>query len=250
MTHFHLTLPSNASMRCYPNNTAAQFTTKLPSTVELDGDWEVGLTEISCPGSRYNIRRDEYRFEVMQDSPSMNAKFAIPEGYYGNMFKIIRSLMQIQTSRLVEFTFNDECGRVEFKVADGHVLKMNRAMQDLMGFDDLLYRSGRSHRAERDHSIPVDIQTMYVYCDVLQSVLVGDTKAPLLRIVNVEEKTVRNFHRVMNPIFYVPLQKRQFDTIEINVMDDTGRAVSFTDGKTIVVLEFRRIIHPYFAVNK
>jgi len=33
---FHLTLLSNASMDVFPDNTAAQYMTKLPKWVELD----------------------------------------------------------------------------------------------------------------------------------------------------------------------------------------------------------------------
>jgi len=33
-------------MDYYPNNTVGRFTTKLNSLIELEGDWEVGLTEI------------------------------------------------------------------------------------------------------------------------------------------------------------------------------------------------------------
>jgi len=46
MTHFYLTLTSNASLQTYPRNTVANYTIKLPSSVQLDGDWEVGLIEI------------------------------------------------------------------------------------------------------------------------------------------------------------------------------------------------------------
>jgi len=55
---FHLTLPSNASMDCYPNNTAAQYTTKLPRNINLEGDLEVALTEISVPVSMSNVLKD------------------------------------------------------------------------------------------------------------------------------------------------------------------------------------------------
>ena len=55
MSRFYLTLPSNSSMDYYPQNTVAQYTTKLNSTIELDGDWEVGLTEISFPFSIENV---------------------------------------------------------------------------------------------------------------------------------------------------------------------------------------------------
>ena len=33
-------------MKIYPNNTVAKYITKLASNIELDGEWEVALTEI------------------------------------------------------------------------------------------------------------------------------------------------------------------------------------------------------------
>jgi len=47
MSRFYMTLPSNSSMDYYPQNSVAQYTTKLNGQIELDGEWEVGLTEIS-----------------------------------------------------------------------------------------------------------------------------------------------------------------------------------------------------------
>jgi len=45
MSRFYVTLPSNSSMDCYPENSVARFTTKLNAAIELEGDWNVGLTE-------------------------------------------------------------------------------------------------------------------------------------------------------------------------------------------------------------
>ena len=36
MSRFYLTLPSNSSMKYYPENTVAQFTTKLSNVIELE----------------------------------------------------------------------------------------------------------------------------------------------------------------------------------------------------------------------
>ena len=55
-------------------------------------------------------------------------------------------------------------------------------------------------------------------------------------------------HRVFNLTLYVPLQKMCFDTVEIDMMIDTGDPVPFLSGKSFVVLEIRRVIHPYFAI--
>ena len=50
-----MTLPSNRSMNYYEDNTAAQCTTKLAQTIELDGDWEVGLSSIGVPAEVENV---------------------------------------------------------------------------------------------------------------------------------------------------------------------------------------------------
>ena len=52
-------------------------------------------------------------------------------------------------------------------------------------------------------------------------------------------------HRVLYPVLYLPLQKKCFDTVEINIITDTGQPVPFRYGKwwkSFVVLEFRRHI--------
>jgi len=87
-----------------------------------------------------------------------------------------------------------------------------------------------------------------LYCDLLEHVPVGDTKAPLLRIVDKSTELEGNVHRVFNSTLYVPLQKKCFDTVEIDMMIDTGDPVPFLSGMSFVVFEFRRVIHPYFAI--
>ena len=52
----------------------------------------------------------------------------------------------------------------------------------------------------------------------------------------------------MNPVQYVPLQKKCFDTVTVSIMLDSGNPVPFLAGKTVVVLEFRRAIHSYFSI--
>jgi len=55
-------------------------------------------------------------------------------------------------------------------------------------------------------------------------------------------------HVTFNPIQYVPLQKKCFDTKTIQLMTDYGELMPFVAGKSIVVLEFRGMIHPYLLL--
>src|SRR6218665_1886436 len=87
--------------------------------------------------------------------------------------------------------------------------------------------------------------SMYLYCDVLEDFPVGDTKAPLLRIVPVTGKSCNIVHNIYEKPIYVPLQKKNFDSIEIDIRSDTVKAEPFEYGKVIVTHHFRRRKTPY-----
>ena len=69
------------------------------------------------------------------------------------------------------------------------------------------------------------------------------TRGTTLRIVDKPNRTYGSVHQTLNPILYILLQKKNFDTVEINIMTNTGIPVPFCFGKAFVVLEFRRAIH-------
>ena len=43
-------------------------------------------------------------------------------------------------------------------------------------------------------------------------------------------------------LYYSPLKNTSFDTINIFIMDDTGKEVQFEYGKVVVVLEFKEML--------
>ena len=95
------------------------------------------------------------------------------------------------------------------------------------------------------------LHALYIYCDVLESIPVGDTMAPLLRIVDVsgtrsDEKQELTHVQYDQPRYF-PVQKKTFDTIEIDIRDDTGESIPFDAGKLIVTLHFRRAKDSYFT---
>ena len=88
--------------------------------------------------------------------------------------------------------------------------------------------------------------SLYVYCDIVEPTVVGDVKVPLLRCVNISGKHEETVDRIYETVHYVPLHRKQFDSIDINIRDDTGRSVPFQRGKVIVTLHFRMKKPPYF----
>ena len=82
--------------------------------------------------------------------------------------------------------------------------------------------------------------TIYVYMDVAESRIVGDSLLPLSRSLPVCGKHGATISDRFNNIHDVPLLRKEFLTIEIDIRDDTGRRVPFVYGRVTVTLLFRR----------
>ena len=69
-----------------------------------------------------------------------------------------------------------------------------------------------------DMDAALSSSSLYVYCDIIEHNIVGDSKVPLLRLVNVKGKHGERVYQKFTMPIYVPLQKHHFDTVEINIM--------------------------------
>ena len=63
-SEFYVTLPSNSSMQYFPNNKKSNFVTKLSRTLQLDGEWEVGLAQIDYLHTWHNKREGKSSVEI------------------------------------------------------------------------------------------------------------------------------------------------------------------------------------------
>ena len=81
---FYLVLPSNPSMKTFPNNTLTEYTTQLPRLIQLDGEWEAVLVEIRYPRTWNNVRNRENGIYVI------SSKGNIPQAKHIYLWGIIR----------------------------------------------------------------------------------------------------------------------------------------------------------------
>jgi len=238
---FHLTLPSNASMDCYPNNTAAEYTTKLPRSAALEGDWEVSLSEISVPVEFHNVSENQCYLKVTKTRNVFETLY-VPTGYYDTIDKLLNVLNRLVGD--MSITFLKYRKKVKMQNEGVYAVIFNESLAGILGFNNMMvYHSGQTYLAKDGMQLTLKtVETLFVYCDVLEHVVVGDVMAPLLRIVDMKHATENGrMHKILNPPLYVPLQKKNFDTIEINIMCDTGGPVPFAHGKSVAVLEFKRL---------
>jgi hypothetical protein len=87
-------------MTYYPDNTTAHFTSKLPEYVRLDGDYEVGLSELIEPHNWLNFDNTDSRYWFGVLSEDGIEKFPIKSGYCKNEMEFADSLTE-QAARAI-----------------------------------------------------------------------------------------------------------------------------------------------------
>lgn len=84
------------------------------------------------------------------------------------------------------------------------------------------------------------IHSIFIYSDVIDTQIVGDSRTRLLRVINVSSKYKEVVSRVYDNPDYLPVSSREINSIKIILRDDTGQKIFFTNSKVIVKLHFRK----------
>ena len=113
-SEFYVTLLSNSSMQYFPDNKTSNFLTKLPKTLQLDGEWEVGLAEHTW----YNIREGKNSVEIYVPDQWVQ-EISIQPGYYEKVKDVKDALLQagLANTTDVVVSFDDTSKRVTVRCA-------------------------------------------------------------------------------------------------------------------------------------
>ena len=103
--------------------------TKLSRTLQLDGEWEVGLTEIDYPHTWYNIREGKNSAEICVPD-KWAQEISVQPGYYEKVIDVIDTLRKAD----VVVTYHDTSKRVTVMFAKGAILKLRGDMARMFCF--------------------------------------------------------------------------------------------------------------------
>ena len=98
MDSFRVQLVANASSQLFPNNTLSSFTKFLPEQVNLDGQWEVALSEISNPSMYQNVTEGNFMFYDEKLFKTTEAYYLEP-GLYSSITDIVEAMYTIIEER-------------------------------------------------------------------------------------------------------------------------------------------------------
>ena len=254
---FYITLPSNIEKDSTPSN----FRVKLPGKILLESDnWVVGLAEIIYPFSWHNVTEEENQFYIEMEMTPGNKYFhkvQIVPTYYASVEEVVLSiesaLHPLRTVyNLTKAHFNiDYMPRNELIIVhlDPKVIKhvsFTEKLTEILGFEDRVlynFRKGQ-HKPFEKYATKIpeirnNVQTMYIYCDVVSQQIVGNVLAPLLRIIDVQGSYKNTVNRTYDNPHYVSVQLKDIDAIEINIKDCFDNFIQFNSGTVVVKLHFK-----------
>jgi hypothetical protein len=240
------------------HNDSNKFTTKLAQSLVLDTgeEWEMGLREIIAPQTWDNVTVENKRFFYYHDGAWLQGEIA--EGYYGwipEIFSGIKTAMVPEARPNFSFDHNSFSRKVEVILNEGAKLAFasptpsitDEAQREetpasalglMLGFETDKQLTEKKNKAK--HSAILDpVQNLYLYCDCIRPVLVGDTVSQLLKTVPVTLPRPNCVVGSYNAPSFVPVSKHVIDRISIDVRSSDGILVPFKGGKTYLKLIFR-----------
>ena len=219
------------------------------------------VTSVDRKGSNMQIspiRRNE------QGKPDKwTIRFTFPAGSYSSSKQVINVIDQLISDTIGKFLNKSQA---EFSISYSVVNKRPKIKFDnvvriglklhpalflkLGGTPSLKHETIFQGKNMRDifkynPNINAGYNHLYIYSDVAEHNISGDTLAPLLRVLpfepseTVENNDCQHINHEITILHYIPVSKSDFDIISIQITGDLGIPVNFITGKTIVKLHFR-----------
>ena len=247
-THFYLTLPSNASLDVFPDNKTTSYRVKLPQSIDLEGNWEVGLYSVSYPNTWYTLQDGSDTHIFYADKSGVFQQAIIDYGYYQSMQDLVKAgnkALARNVNDNIKLTYNAVNGKVTVQLKNGYQLGLIGRMSIILGFGNNDLKIITKTTVSPYVTDLTVVSTIYVYCDIVEPQVVGDTSAQLLKSIPVEGRFGDIITKTFPNIQYVPIQRKSFEDVEVLLRSDTGDPVPFERGKVVTTLHFRE--HSYFT---
>lgn len=239
----YMTLPSNSSMKYFPDNTVSQYTTKLATPLMFaSGQYEIGLSDFQYVNSWNNVSRGEGFMEIEDLATDVRLQATLKDGYYQTptiLVDSINGLLGLSSVADVSLHLDKVTQKVQLSVGPGWAIYFSAALTDMLGFTSSFYGPGE-HFGEFVVDIDRGFHALYVYCSLIKSRIVGDTTAQLLKVVPKKGKHGEVVSMSFNNIQFHEIQCSNVSEVSIHIKMDDGRNVAFERGKCVATLAYRK----------
>ena len=91
----------------------------------------------------------------------------------------------------------------------------------MVGFDEKELEIAKNTEARLPVDLEAGFHAMYLYTDIFEPQLVGDSNVSLLKVVKCSGEFGENVNVSFPHLQYVPVSVKSFEIIEIDIKDDT-----------------------------
>jgi hypothetical protein len=169
--------------------------------------------------------------------------FELPGGYYSSPKIIVKAIKgkmhRWPLRKKFDIRMNESDHKIGIAVKNDCQVIISPLLQHMLRFKRAIFLYG-DHLADWLADVTRGINYLYVYFLLVEPRMVGDAQVPLLRIVTVKGRDAEMVTRVFDPVQYCPLVQRRFQTVVIDIRDDTGVKIQFERGRVVVTLHCRK----------
>ena len=245
---FYITLPSNGSQKYFPENRIANYKIKLPYKLKTPAeDFELALTEFSYICSIQSLTGNG-NDNLIRISGQKNGVIHLPLIHYKNihhlMHEINNSFEKLEIPCAILHSMVKP--RICLQVGGGYKIKFSTKLSEIIGFDgktefsaDVLQKESALFYSKFRPDIHGGRYHMFIYCDIVESQIVGSSMVPLLRMVNITGEEGKAVTQTFSCPFYLPVSRSEFDVISIILCDEFGIEIPIDKGQVTLTLHFR-----------
>lgn len=238
-TQFTVYLPSSSANYYNRANVPSNYAVKLPDTINLVDPslWECGLWSINFKKSwrNYELINDiiynEKTIGEKGEEIWTETKFTLPDIEYDGAEALVEELNAnipgaTDRSKKVRFVYLDHTDRVVYQVknpanVDKVRVVLGLKLSKLLGFEKRTLQGKEKILAVGKPRITSDIDSLFIYTDIIEPIIVGSEYLKLLRSVPIPDSAVYNdnVYVEFDKVIYMPIasSKTRFDTIHVTL---------------------------------
>ena len=234
MESFTIELASNASAQLFRDNTLNFFANVISELLNLEGQWDDAISEVSYPSMYQNVR-DGF-FSIKNYQSCLNITIRNP--FSTLLLRILLKPLNSQSRKaqpqgnciVVKVSRRTQKNEIYFAIGGSSLAFFSKEVGHNFGSkvgnecEVMLTRKG-SHKAEFPYDI-VRIHSLTIYTDMIECKIVGDTKPHIMRCFpfiskltagnNITTEHYRNYQKFSN-LQIRPLLKSSFHSIRIDL---------------------------------
>ena len=246
---FYITLSSESSKDLFPENNPSEYIVRLPHWIQLKGEWEIGLHSIVYTQLNIIHRLDvPISYAYPENGTTKTATTGKTRKHYSSVDEYVSSINEsLEESHInkneIEFTI-DLARKVTITLRDGYRVRLSREQAIVLGFmnfEDSAETYYVKYTATGSYKANLYRETnIHVYCNIVQSQIVGDKLVPLVAIVPYQKstETYETFYAVEN-IHYIPVQTKAFQNIRVHLRSSTEEPIPFEHGRAAITVHLR-----------